>query len=66
MLMDGDILGVMDHSRLAQAVQMLAYCPAQKLMVVPEPLVDHFSGLPCRLFTLEIRKEMTHWACEDF
>jgi hypothetical protein len=65
-LLDGDILGVMDHCRLQQAVQLLADSPAQKLVVVPEPLVGHFSGFPCRPLTLEIRKEMTHCARKDF
>jgi hypothetical protein len=65
-LLDGDILGVMDHCQLQQAVQLLAASPAQKLVVVPEALVGHLGGLPCRLFKLEIRKEMTHCACKDF
>jgi hypothetical protein len=65
-LLDGDIPGVMDHCQLQQAVQLLAASPAQKLVVVPEALVGHLGGLPCRLFKLEIRKEMTHCACKDF
>jgi hypothetical protein len=64
-LMDGDVWGLMDHYQLQQAVQLLADSPAQKLAVVPQPLVGHFEGLPCRLFTLEIRQGMTRCACTD-
>jgi len=65
LLMDGDILGVMDHCQLQQAVQLLAASPTQKLMVVPQPLVGHFNGLPCRLFTLERGNEKVQYCCAD-
>jgi hypothetical protein len=39
--------------------------PAQKLVVVPEPSVGHFGGLPHRLFTLELRNETTECTCVD-
>lgn len=62
-LADGGILGVLDHSRLRQAVQSLAASPSQKLVVVPEPLLGHFTGIPCRLFTLGIRYEIAYCTC---
>ena len=65
LLIDCDILGVMDHYHLQQAVQLLAGSPAQKLVVEPEARVGHLRGLPCRLFTLEIREEVTHCVCKD-
>jgi len=55
LLMDGEILGVMDLGRLRCAIQLQAASPAQKLVVVVEPLVGYFSAFPCRLFILELR-----------